>query len=304
MADLITRCPHCGQKVRVGDEGLYRCPSCRNTFRFRLDAEPPVEPSPPQPPQPPAPMCERCNQRVASLLCRDCGQFLCAECAVTGAQGEVHCAEHAIEAHPGRILRGMLRHPADTFGAMSPSGRFFLTAFLTGAIAGVAAVVITSLYELVLPSPMTLLTQKLVHDFIPSLPMDTSANTLGVIMAIVMSPFSAVAALFFTALVLHVCHLIVGSGKSGLVATIKVVCYAEVAAVLNVLPYIGQVMFFVVQFVLLVIGGAKLHRVTYARSTIALLLPLVVITLLITVAILLIGAFFGQILPSPGGKLI
>jgi len=305
MEDLITRCPHCRQKVRVAGEGLYRCPSCRNTFRFRLDAPPPAEAAPIEIQAPsPGPACENCRQRPAEVLCRECGRFLCRECAITDARGDTHCADHAIERDPLRVLRGLFAHPVATFGAMDSSGRFFVQAVLFGGIAGVAQFVIGMIWEWLIPSPLTAFFERQMSAIIPHLPFDTNADVFDSMAAVITSPFYVLAGLFFLALVLHFCYLLVGGGKSGLAATVKVVFYAQAAALFAVVPWVGPLLCNIFQFVLLVIGGAKLHRVSYARSTIALLIPLVALIILGVVALLFFGELLSQFVPASGGKFI
>lgn len=109
---MITTCPHCGQKVRVGKPGKYRCPSCSKVFLGGFDpilTLPGDEPEDsisqaghdhnhPRHERPDrsgsdendlyidskeaASACETCNRPGATNVCKSCGAFVCNECAV------------------------------------------------------------------------------------------------------------------------------------------------------------------------------------------------------------------------------
>lgn len=114
---MITSCPHCGQKVRIGKSGKYRCPSCSKIFLGEFE---PVESQPgddpfgevdetvhhdhPGEPKPSAvdgndlyidseeaaSACETCRRPGATNVCKKCGAFVCDSCA-TKEEGKPLC---------------------------------------------------------------------------------------------------------------------------------------------------------------------------------------------------------------------
>ena len=99
---MVTKCPHCGQKVRIGDPGKYRCPSCREIFETEagqgagdeypesgaLYVEVPAFES--SLPQDNSDLyvdqteletaCENCGRPGSQQVCRSCGKFVCTDC--------------------------------------------------------------------------------------------------------------------------------------------------------------------------------------------------------------------------------
>jgi len=299
---MITRCPHCRQKVSVQDEGVYRCPLCGNTFRFSPQAPAIDETSEPvRQSLDETPICERCGQRTSTAVCSTCGYFVCDQCASPDANGNMVCHAHVQETKPFDMLKGLLRKPRETFAAVSPQSHYLNWAIGFGVVFGVLQVIFLSLYNLAFAAPMADMMQQLSGGLFSDLNIDLTYTGTDVIAAILFSPFSVVISLFFQVLILHGCHRLVGSGKSGLVATIKLVFYSQAAAVFSVVPLVGALAVMVMQFVLLIVGGSVLHRTTVGRAAVATLLPAAMVLIVAMVIAVIALVVFGG---SGGGTLI
>jgi hypothetical protein len=94
--------------------------------------------------------------------------------------------------------------------------------------------------------------------------------------------------LFLGALLLHLFLMMVGAGRRGFIGTFRVLCYAQGASLLGLIPLFGGLLSLMWHLVLQVIGLAAVHRVGVGRVLFAVILPL---TLCCACAILL--AAFG-----------
>jgi len=92
--------------------------------------------------------------------------------------------------------------------------------------------------------------------------------------------------LFLGALLQHLFLMMVGAGKRGFVATFRVFCYAQAAALLGLIPLIGGLLSLIWHLVLQVVGLSAVHRVSVGRVLLAVLLP---VTLCCACLILLVA---------------
>jgi len=301
---MVTRCPHCQQKVRVQDEGLYRCPACSQTFRFSTTAPPPEEVTVHlNHRQNEVPLCERCGTHMSNAVCADCGFFVCEQCATKDAEGKAHCLAHAIETRPFGMLKGLLREPTKTFSAITPDSRNLNRAILFGVVLGILQVIVLNLYNFTMLPQINEIMKTLAGGMFGN--FDLKFTSADLISGILFSPFSVLISLFFQVLVLHLCYRLVGSGKNGMTATIKLVFYAQAANIFSLIPFIGGLFIMIFQLVLLVVGGRILHNTTTGRAVAATLIPLF---FLMIVGFILVLVVFGikDALPlgTGGGTLI
>jgi len=117
--------------------------------------------------------------------------------------------------------------------------------------------------------------------------------------AIAAMPFvaacAAVAGLFIGAAVIHICVLLVGaarSSSSGYEGTFRVLSYASVSSLAQVIPFVGGLISFVWWIVLAVKGIRRMHRTSTGRACAAVLLPIAVICLIVAVASAALIALF------------
>jgi hypothetical protein len=103
--------------------------------------------------------------------------------------------------------------------------------------------------------------------------------------AIIGVPVGTTIALVLQAAVYHVCLMILGAARRGLVDSFRVVCYSVGPQLFQIVPLLGGLVAWVWQMVLTIIGMKVVHRTSYGRSAIAVLLPM----LLCCGVILIIG---------------
>jgi hypothetical protein len=330
---MIVRCTHCGKSSRVAAEGFFRCPHCRQIFQAKAadwvaepragvapslvyDDEPaPTEPlgegtpaaEPPSPTSAP-PLCERCGNYQATTVCRECGLLVCTACAEPSGPGQALCRAHLREAErsspenrPFSLLVNLLSRPAATIAQILPDARLFGRALTFYLLTGMFGVICREVYAAALPEPFGDPTAALFAYAFPFLQSEPS--TTATIMSIVVAPLGLLAALFLQGLFFHAAFRLTGAGKGGLTVTCKALAYAAGASsVLFALPVIGAFLSAAYGIVLTVIGAAKLHRSSYGRVLLSILL-------LIFLAAL-IGAVAMNLLPGAGdvvkgaGKLI
>jgi hypothetical protein len=103
--------------------------------------------------------------------------------------------------------------------------------------------------------------------------------------AVVGVPVGTTVMLIVQAVIYHVCLMILGAARRSLVDSFRVVCYSVGPQLFQIVPILGGFVAWIWQLVLQIIGMKVVHRTSYGRSTIAVLLPM----LLCCGVILLIG---------------
>jgi hypothetical protein len=106
--------------------------------------------------------------------------------------------------------------------------------------------------------------------------------------AVIGVPVGTTVMLILQAAIYHVCLMILGAARRSLVDSFRVVCYSVGPQLFQIVPILGGFVAWVWQLVLQIIGMKVVHRTSYGRSTIAVLLPMLLccgVVLLIGVAI-------------------
>jgi len=290
---MITQCPQCRQKVRVAQDGNYRCPVCKTIFTFRRNAPPPTDK-----PADVLPQCERCHKQPAVAVCADCGLFVCAGCAWEESEGRRICHQHSLEAHPVEMFKALARTPVKAYEALVPGSRFINYGLLYGLILAGISLTIQSLEYLIVPSPVEQLLYILNVGLFNDLDFDMANSGWSLVEMIALSPLSLLVTLIVKALIAHLGFRLVGVGRKGLTGTFKVVMYAQTTALLAVIPYLGGLFYVLGELTYIVIGGAKMHRVSYGRSAAGVLLPSLLFLLALIGAAILLTYFFSSVVPS------
>jgi hypothetical protein len=161
---------------------------------------------------------------------------------------------------------------------------------LFAVLAGWAAVLVSTLYDILLPSPWKNLLPAEFAGREAAGPRGFGAAGFAVV-----APLFLAAALYAVAAVLHASFWVVGAlrgSASGFEGTFRIVCYSMVSEVANVVPYVGWVAALVWGFYLQVKGAERLHRTTAGRATAALVLPLAI--LIVLLLLVLAGLFFAM----------
>jgi hypothetical protein len=110
---------------------------------------------------------------------------------------------------------------------------------------------------------------------------------------VILGPLFVACGLFIGAAIIHVSFMIVGaltSSKSQFEGTFRLLCYASVANVANVVPLIGGLVAGVWAAYLVVVGAQQLHKTTQSKALFGILLPTIVCCVCIAVGSIFAGA--------------
>ncbi len=119
--------------------------------------------------------------------------------------------------------------------------------------------------------------------------------------AIVGVPVGTTVALILQAAIYHVCLMILGVARRSLVDTFRVVCYSVGPQLFQIVPLFGGLVAWVWQIVLTIIGMKVVHRTSYGRSTIAVLLPMLLCCgVILLIGVTVAGGIFAAALTAAG----
>ncbi len=106
-----------------------------------------------------------------------------------------------------------------------------------------------------------------------------------VVFAIIGVPVGTAVALMVQAGIYHLCLMVLGAARRGFVDTFRVTCYSMGPQLAQIVPILGGLVAWAWQIVLTIIGLKTVHETSYGRSSVAVLLPM----LLCCGSILLVG---------------
>jgi hypothetical protein len=110
---------------------------------------------------------------------------------------------------------------------------------------------------------------------------------------IVLGPIFIAIGLFIGAVIIHVSFMIVGvlaQSKSQFEGTFRLLCYACVANVANVIPVLGGLAAGIWTLYLIVVGAQQLHKTTQSKALLGVLLPTIVCCVCIALGSIFAGA--------------
>ena len=171
----------------------------------------------------------------------------------------------------------VLTRPAEFFRSMPVTGGIG-SPLLYALIIGYAGMVISAIYNFVLESVMGSALTRMSgggSDAMAGL-MPYIQGGVGLGLQLIFGPVIVAVSLFLIAGITHVALLALGGASRGFEATFRVACYAEAAALLNIIPACGSLVSALVMLVLMVIGISEAHGVSRGRAAAAVLLPIVV----------------------------
>ena len=166
--------------------------------------------------------------------------------------------------------------PGAFFRAMPVTGGIG-SPLLYAVIIGYAGVVISALYDFVLESVMGSAFTRFGGGDSAAVAglMPYFQGAIGFGMRLILGPVFLVIGLFLLSGVVHLGLMALGGGARGFEATFRVACYAEAAALLNIIPGCGSLISAIVMLVLMIIGISEAHGTTRGRAAAAVLLPIV-----------------------------
>ncbi len=117
---------------------------------------------------------------------------------------------------------------------------------------------------------------------------------VGVVSQVVFGPIWLLIGIFVSAGIYHVALMILGQAKEGFEATLRVVCYSQSTAILQLVPFCGGPVMAVWMIVSNIIGLAEAHRIGRGSAAIAVLAPIVLFCCCCAIAgMLLFGGIAG-----------
>ncbi len=115
-------------------------------------------------------------------------------------------------------------------------------------------------------------------------------GTLFVLFEAFLSPILIPLGLLLGAAIMHLILVILGAARHSMVATFRVVCYAQTPHILTAVPLCGAVIGGIWAIVHMIIGLSELHGASRAQAAVAVLLPILFSCGCFTVAGFLIAA--------------
>jgi hypothetical protein len=148
---------------------------------------------------------------------------------------------------------------------------------------------------------MTLLMMRIMPPELRAQYAEASApNALSFIIGLILTPIIIVIVLFIWSGIVHLFLMMLGGHKqstSGYEGTFRAVSYAQVAAVAQIVPFVGPFIAGIWGLVLQILGVARLHRTSTGKAVGAVLLPIVLCCLC---GIALFALMFGAIMAAIG----
>jgi hypothetical protein len=90
---------------------------------------------------------------------------------------------------------------------------------------------------------------------------------------------------------LHLFLMIVGGNKKGFQGTFRAICYTFSVFLFQIIPIIGGLIVLIYGLILTIIGVKEGHGITTGRATLAVFLPLILVTILGIVAAISLPLF-------------
>jgi hypothetical protein len=187
-----------------------------------------------------------------------------------------------------QALKLLITAPTDFFGRTIKKGDFgspLIFAILVGWI-GIA---IGQLWEVLVGASMLSMLPAEAREYVAFLPGSAASFTFSVIFA----PIYIIIALFIWSAILHLCLVIVGGlekSTAGFEGTFRVVSYATVAQLANLIPIVGGLISLVWSLVLAILGLQKLHETPQGKAVIAVLIPAILCCVCVGLMIGVVGA--------------
>lgn len=116
------------------------------------------------------------------------------------------------------------------------------------------------------------------------------------------SPAIVAVCLLITAAIDHLFLLIVGGAKQGFNATLRATCYALGSQVLLLLPLCGTLLALIAGIAFTIVGFSAAHRISIARSALAVLLPICFCCVCLVIALVTVGSALFAHFGSGGWK--
>jgi hypothetical protein len=239
-------CPHCGAVLPEPPDRF--CPACGTD----LEARGPVPGEPPPPPLLTTP-----QRRPGSTPWEERGRIGIVQALIETTQ---------------KVLSG----PSAFFSSMPVTGGIggpLLYAMVVGSLGVIVAAIYREVFRALMGSTLTTLGGgSEVRRLMPFL-----MGGMGLVLQVVFAPLIVILGVFIVSAIVHGVLMLLGGAKRGFEATLRVACYGEAAALLNIVPICGNLISGVWYVVLVILGLAAAHGIGKGTAAAAVLLPLVLV---------------------------
>jgi hypothetical protein len=186
---------------------------------------------------------------------------------------------------PGALIdtvRLMITSPRAAFERVPVRGDV-LRPVIFALLLGWVGLFFTAVYELTLGS--------MVRSMMPAAAGQDAAAARWIYIAMIpLGPLYVAVGLLLSSAILHVSLLLVGGAKNGFVATLRALCYTQSASIALVLPFCGSLLGTIGILVLEVIGLSVLHRITLGKAVLAVLVPVALCCICVSICFAMFGA--------------
>jgi len=196
-------------------------------------------------------------------------------------------------------LKLFIKSPAEAFSQTRRSGDF-ASPLLFALIVGWLGMAIQQIWSTLMGSSLLSMMPAEVRDQVG---MYWAGSGVGLITTLIFAPFFILVGTFVWAAILHLCLMVIGGLKespSGFEGTYRVIAYSSVAQFGNLIPIVGGLVAAIWGLVLAVMGITDLHRSSQGQAIAALLIPLVICCVCVTVAAVLFGAGIAAMIAGRG----
>lgn len=91
---------------------------------------------------------------------------------------------------------------------------------------------------------------------------------------LIISPLIVILSMFLYGGIIHLCLLIIRGGSSGFDGTFRVIAYSQVTCILNFIPFMGGIIGWFWNIIILIVGLRHIHETSYPRVIIAILISI------------------------------
>jgi hypothetical protein len=172
-------------------------------------------------------------------------------------------------------IKSVLLSPAEFYRAMPKAGGIGAPLGY-GVLVGYVGLLVAAVYNLMTQTLMGSAFRDLEGTpfarFAPFL-----EGGVGLVSQVILGPIWLVIGLFISAGIYHLVLMVLGQAKQGFETTLRVVCFGQSAAVLQVVPFCGGLIMAVWMIVVNIIGLSEAHGIGRGSAAIAVLLPIVLV---------------------------
>jgi hypothetical protein len=283
-----------GGRVRVEEEEI---PALEITQEYEPKPRPEPKPVPrPEPkPTPHIPEPERRTYKGGMVTCPQCGfeQPETDECVKCG----IIISKYVQFQEMARSVEGQVREISTEEYTPWESGGGFIGAFFktiqeilfsptkffkkAAAGKGYWAPFIFALISGIIGSGVGLLWQWLfLSGIVPTQLLSATTYSAFLVSAIISIPFTIALSILIGSGVTHLCLMIVGGNRKGFEATFRAVSYSHSALLFCIVPIIGNFVGGIYLMILAILGVREGHEISTGKAVLAILLPLIVVSVL------------------------